>query len=87
LRAASPSILIGQYNNVWNRSTGLLDAQIVCDFDGVQVKIDRYRTAVHGDEVLIAHRHSVDATANGYDVSAQVFIIAASPTGALTVVA
>jgi hypothetical protein len=53
----------------------------------VQVKIDLYRTEVHGDEVLIAHRHPVDDTVNGYDVSDQVFIIAASPTGAPTVVA
>jgi len=76
-----------QDNNGWKRATGLLDAQMVRDLDGVQVKIDLYRTEVHGDEVLIAHRHPVDDTVNGYDVSDQVFIIAASPTGAPTVVA
>ncbi len=32
------------------------------DLDGVQVEIDLCRTEVHGDEVLIAHRHSVDET-------------------------
>jgi hypothetical protein len=79
--------LIGHYNNGCKRASGLLDAQMVHDLDGVQIKIDLYRTAVHGDEVLIAHRHSVDDTKNGYDVSHQVFIIAASPTGAPTVVA
>jgi len=76
-----------QDDNGWKRATGLLDAQMVRDLDGVQVKIDLYRTEVHGDEVLIAHRHPVDDTVNGYDVSDQVFIIAASPTGAPTVVA
>jgi len=76
-----------QDNNGWKRATGLLDAQMVRDLDGVQVKIDLYRTEVNGDEVLIAHRHPVDETINGYDVSDQVFIIAASPTGAPTVVA
>jgi len=76
-----------QDNNRWKRATGLLDAQMVRDLDGVQVKIDLYRTEVNGDEVLIAHRHPVDDTVNGYDVSDQVFIIAASPTGAPTVVA
>jgi hypothetical protein len=76
-----------QDNNDWKRATGLLDAQMVRDLDGVQVKIDLYRTEVNGDEVLIAHRHPVDDTINGYDVSDQVFIIAASPTGAPTVVA
>ena len=76
-----------QDNNGWKRATGLLDAQMVRDLDGVQVKIDLYRTEVDGDEVLIAHRHPVDDTVNGYDVSDQVFIIAASPTGAPTVVA
>jgi hypothetical protein len=76
-----------QDNNGWKRATGLLDAQMVRDLDGVQVKIDLYRTEVHGDEVLIAHRHPVDDTVNGYDVSDQVFIIAASPTGAPTIVA
>jgi hypothetical protein len=76
-----------QDNNGWKRATGLLDAQMVRDLDGVQVKIDLYRTEVHGDEVLIAHRHPVDDKVNGYDVSDQVFIIAASPTGAPTVVA
>jgi hypothetical protein len=76
-----------QDNNGWKRATGLLDAQMVRDLDGVQVKIDLYRTEVNGDEVLIAHRHPVDDTVNGYDVSDQVFIIAASPTGAPTVVA
>ena len=76
-----------QDNNGWKRATGLLDAQMVRDLDGVQVKIDLYRTVVNGDEVLIAHRHPVDETVNGYDVSDQVFIIAASPTGAPTVVA
>lgn len=76
-----------QDNNGWKRATGLLDAQMVRDLDGVQVKIDLYRTEVHGDEVLIAHRHPVDDSVNGYDVSDQVFIIAASPTGAPTVVA
>jgi hypothetical protein len=76
-----------QDNNGWKRATGLLDAQMVRDLDGVQVKIDLYRTEVDGDEVLIAHRHPVDDTVNGFDVSDQVFIIAASPTGAPTVVA
>jgi hypothetical protein len=76
-----------QDNNGWKRATGLLDAQMVRDLDGVQVKIDLYRTEVHGDEVLIAHRHPVDDTVNGFDVSDHVFIIAASPTGAPTVVA
>jgi hypothetical protein len=76
-----------QDNNGWKRATGLLDAQMVQDLDGVQVKIDLYRTEVNGDEVLIAHRHPVDDKVNGYDVSDQVFIIAASPTGAPTVVA
>jgi len=76
-----------QDNNGWKRATGLLDAQMVRDLDGVQVKIDLYRTEVNGDEVLIAHRHPVDDSVNGYDVSDQVFIIAASPTGAPTVVA
>jgi hypothetical protein len=76
-----------QDNNGWKRATGRLDAQMVRDLDGVQVKIDLYRTEVDGDEVLIAHRHPVDDTVNGYDVSDQVFIIAASPTGAPTVVA
>ena len=76
-----------QDNNGWKRATGLLDAQMVRDLDGVQVKIDLYRTEVNGDEVLIAHRHPVDDKVNGYDVSDQVFIIAASPTGAPTVVA
>jgi hypothetical protein len=76
-----------QDNNGWKRATGLLDAQMVRDLDGVQVKIDLYRTEVNGDEVLIAHRLPVDDTVNGYDVSDQVFIIAASPTGAPTVVA
>ena len=76
-----------QDNNGSKRATGLLDAQMVRDLDGVQVKIDLYRTEVHGDEVLIAHRHPVDDTVNGFDVSDQVFIIAASPTGAPTVVA
>jgi hypothetical protein len=76
-----------QDNNGWKRATGLLDAQMVRDLDGVQVKIDLYRTEVHGDEVLIAHRHPVDDSVNGFDVSDQVFIIAASPTGAPTVVA
>jgi hypothetical protein len=76
-----------QDNNGWKRATGLLDAQMVRDLDGVQVKIDLYRTEIHGDEVLIAHRHPVDDRINGYDVSDQVFIIAASPTGAPTVVA
>ena len=74
-------------NNGWKRASGLLDAQMVRDLDGVQVEIDLYRTVVNGDEVLIAHRHPVDDTINGYDVSNQVFIIAASPTGAPTVVA
>jgi hypothetical protein len=76
-----------QDNNGWKRATGLLDAQMVRDLDGVQVKIDLYRTEVNGDEVLIAHRHPVDDRVNGYDVSDHVFIIAASPTGAPTVVA
>ena len=76
-----------QDNNGWKRATGLLDAQMVRDLDDVQVKIDLYRTEVDGDEVLIAHRHPVDDKVNGYDVSDQVFIIAASPTGAPTVVA
>jgi hypothetical protein len=76
-----------QDNNGWKRASGLLDAQMVRDLDGVQVKIDLYRTEVNGDEVLIAHRHPVDDTVNGYDVGDQVFIIAASPTGAPTVVA
>ena len=76
-----------QDNNGWKRATGRLDAQMVRDLDGVQVKIDLYRTEVHGDEVLIAHRHPVDDSVNGFDVSDQVFIIAASPTGAPTVVA
>ena len=76
-----------QDNNGWKRASGLLDAQMVRDLDGVQVKIELYRTVVNGDEVLIAHRHPVDETINGYDVSDQVFIIAASPTGAPTVVA
>jgi hypothetical protein len=76
-----------QDNNGWKRATGLLDAQMVRDLDGVQVKIDLYRTEVNGDEVLIAHLHPADDTVNGYDVSDQVFIIAASPTGAPTVVA
>jgi hypothetical protein len=76
-----------QDNNGWKRATDLLDAQMVRDLDGVQVKIDLYRTEVNGDEVLIAHRHPVDDTVNGFDVSDQVFIIAASPTGAPTVVA
>jgi hypothetical protein len=60
---------------------------MVRDLDGVQVMIDLYRTEVNGDDVLIAHRHPVDDSVNGYDVSDQVFIIAASPTGAPTVVA
>ena len=81
------SLFVFQDNNGWKRATGLLDAQMVRDLDGVQVKIDLYRTEVNGDEVLIAHRHPVDDTVNGYDVSDQVFIIAASPTGAPTVVA
>ena len=76
-----------QDNNGWKRASGLLDAQMVRDLDGVQVGIDLYRTEVNGDEVLIAHRHPVDQTINGFDVSDQVFIIAASPTGAPTVVA
>ena len=76
-----------QDNSGWKRASGLLDAQMVRDLDGVQVKIDLYRTEVNGDEVLIVHRHPVDDTINGYDVSDQVFIIAASPTGAPTVVA
>ena len=53
----------------------------------MQVKVDLYHIEVHGDEVLIAHRHPVDDTVNGYNVSDQVFIIAASPTDAPTVVA
>ena len=53
----------------------------------MQVKIDLYRIEVHGDEVLIVHRHPVDEPVNGYNVSDQVLIIAASPTGAPTVVA
>jgi hypothetical protein len=76
-----------QDNNDWKRASGLLDAQMVRDLDGVQVEIDLYRTEVNDDEVLIAHRHPVDDTVNGFDVSDQVFIIAASPTGAPTVVA
>jgi hypothetical protein len=76
-----------QDNNGWKRASGLLDAQMVRDLDGVQVEIDLYRTEVNGDEILIAHRHPVDDTVNGFDVSDQVFIIAASPTGAPTVVA
>ena len=76
-----------QDNNGWKRASGLLDAQMVRDLDGVQVEIDLYRTEVNGDEVLIAHRHPVNDTINGFDVSDQVFIIAASPTGAPTVVA
>lgn len=76
-----------QDDNGWKRASGLLDAQMVRDLDGVQVKIDLYRTVVNDDEVLIAHRHPVDDSVNGYDVSDQVFIIAASPTGAPTVVA
>ena len=74
-------------NNNWKRATGLLDAQMVRDLSGVQLKIDLYRTVVNGDEVLLAHRHPVDDSVDGYEVSDQVFIIAASPTGAPTVVA
>lgn len=76
-----------QDNNGWKRASGLLDAQMVRDLDGVQVEIDLYRTVIKDDEVLIANRHPVDDIVNGYDVSDQVFIIAASPTGAPTVVA
>ena len=76
-----------QDNHGRKRATNLLDAQMVRGLDGVQVVIDLYRTVVNDDEVLIAHRHPVDDTVNGYDVSDQVFIIAASPTGAPTVVA
>jgi hypothetical protein len=74
-------------NHGRKRAISLLDAQMMRDLDAVQVKIDLYRTEVNGDEVLIVHRHPVDDTVNGYDVSDQVFIIAASPTGAPTIVA
>ena len=76
-----------QDNHGRKRAASLLDGQMVRGLDAVQVEIDLYRTVVNDDEVLIAHRHPVDETVNGYDVSDQVFIIAASPTGAPTVVA
>jgi len=74
-------------NHGRKRAISLLDAQMMRGLDAVQVKIDLYRTEVNGDEVLIAHRHPVDENVNGYDVSDQVFIIAASLTGAPTIVA
>ncbi len=69
------------------RAVGLLDAQMTRDLKSEQLMLDLYRTVVNGDEVLIGHRHPADADVDGYEVSDDVFIIAASPTGAPTVVA
>ena len=69
------------------RAVGLLDAQMTRDLRSEQLMLDLYRTVVNGDEVLIGHRHPADSDVDGYEVSDDVFIIAASPTGAPTVVA
>ena len=69
------------------RAVGLLDAQMTRELRSEQLMLDLYRTVVNGDEVLIGHRHPADSDVDGYDVSDDVFIIAASPTGAPTVVA
>ena len=69
------------------RAVGLLDAQMTRDLRSEQLMLDLYRTVVKGDEVLIGHRHPADSDVDGYEVSDDVFIIAASPTGAPTVVA
>ncbi len=69
------------------RAVGLLDAQMTRDLASTQLMLDLYRTVVNGNEVLIGHRHPADTDVDGYEVSDDVFIIAASPTGAPTVVA
>jgi hypothetical protein len=69
------------------RAVTVLNGEVGASAYDDQMRLDIYRTLIDGDEVLLLHKRPVDSSVDGFDNLDEVFIIAASPTGAPTAVA
>jgi hypothetical protein len=69
------------------RAVTVLNGEVSASAYDDQMRLDIYRTLIDGDEVLLLHKRPVDSSVDGFDNLDEVFIIAASPTGAPTAVA
>ena len=69
------------------RAVTVLNGEVSASGYDDQMRLDIYRTLIDGDEVLLLHKRPVDSSVDGFDNLDEVFIIAASPTGAPTAVA
>lgn len=69
------------------RAVSVLDGYTEKAYTGLKAQLDMYRAVVDGDEVLVVVKRLADGAGDPYDFTESVQVIAASPTGAPTLVA
>lgn len=70
-----------------SRAISVLDGYTEKAHTSLKVKLDLYRAEVDGDEVLVLVKRMADGAGDPYDYIEEVQVLAASPTGAPTLVA
>jgi hypothetical protein len=74
-------------DNNMKRAVGVLDGLAEKQHTSNRAQIDAYTAKVDGVDVLVLHKHLSAKNADPYDLFDEMQVIAASPTGAPTVVA
>jgi hypothetical protein len=74
-------------DNTMSRAVSVLDGLIEKQFTSNRAQLDAFTATVNGVTVLVLHKHLSAANADPYDLLDELQVIAASPTGAPTVVA
>ncbi len=74
-------------DNGMTRAVGVLDGKVEKQYTSNRVRIDVYTANIGGTDSLVMHKHLSAPDADPYDLFDEVQVIAASPTGAPTVVA
>jgi hypothetical protein len=74
-------------DNKMSRAVSVLDGLIEKQYTSNRAQLDAFTTTINGVTVLVLHKHLSAANADPYDLFDELQVIAASPTGAPTVVA
>lgn len=74
-------------DNGMKRAVGVLDGKVEKQYTDNRVRIDVYTATIGGVDSLVLHKHLSAPNADPYDLFDEMQVIAASPTGAPTVVA
>lgn len=81
------SVFVLRDDDNGTRASSILDGFSEKAYSANRAQLDLYKAAVNGNEVLVLHKRLTDANADAYSFWESVQIIAATDTGAPTVVA